>query len=264
MPVEDFNSYGSRRGNDRVMMRGTFANVRIKNLMVPGVEGGVTIHQPDGEQMSIYDAVDALPGGRHAAAWCSPGRSTAPAAPATGRPRAPGCSACARSIAQSFERIHRSNLVGMGVLPVPVQGGRQRPDARAGRHGDVRPHRARLTAFGRGRTSPWSIHRANGETEEVPVHAAHRHADRGRSTTGTAASCRTCCGNWRNSSSPPRAGRRTAPGSNRAVYAAQLARSVSSGPGRAVAGARLRGHAAVHAAAVRPLAGRGADDGAAG
>ena len=55
-PPEDFNSYGSRRGNDRIMMRGTFANVRIKNLMVPGVEGGVTVHQPDGEQMSIYDA----------------------------------------------------------------------------------------------------------------------------------------------------------------------------------------------------------------
>src|SRR5206468_8632585 len=52
----DFNSYGSRRGNDLVMTRGTFANVRIKNLMVPGVEGGVTVHHPDGEQMSIYDA----------------------------------------------------------------------------------------------------------------------------------------------------------------------------------------------------------------
>ena len=54
--VQDFNSYGSRRGNHEVMMRGTFANVRIKNLMVPGVEGGVTVYQPDGERMSIYDA----------------------------------------------------------------------------------------------------------------------------------------------------------------------------------------------------------------
>src|SRR5262249_50562449 len=54
--VQDFNSYGSRRGNDRVMVRGTFANVRIRNLMVPGVEGGVTLYQPGGEQMSIYDA----------------------------------------------------------------------------------------------------------------------------------------------------------------------------------------------------------------
>ena len=57
---EDFNSYGSRRGNDRVMTRGTFANVRIKNLMVPGVEGGVTKLQPDGEQMRIYDAADEI------------------------------------------------------------------------------------------------------------------------------------------------------------------------------------------------------------
>ena len=58
-PAEDFNSYGARRGNHEVMMRGTFANVRIKNLMVPGVEGGVTRHQPDGEHMGIYDAASA-------------------------------------------------------------------------------------------------------------------------------------------------------------------------------------------------------------
>ena len=63
----DFNSYGSRRGNDLVMTRGTFANVRIKNLMVPGVEGGVTIHQPGGQQMSIFDAADAIRGGECAA-----------------------------------------------------------------------------------------------------------------------------------------------------------------------------------------------------
>src|SRR6267142_2074522 len=56
VPPEDFNSYGSRRGNDRVMTRGTFANVRIKNLMVPGIEGGITVYQPAGQQMSIYDA----------------------------------------------------------------------------------------------------------------------------------------------------------------------------------------------------------------
>src|SRR4029079_13993883 len=56
VPVEEFNSYGSRRGNDRVMGRGPFANVRIKNLMVPGTEGGITVHYPSGEKMSIYDA----------------------------------------------------------------------------------------------------------------------------------------------------------------------------------------------------------------
>ena len=65
--AEDFNSYGSRRGNDRVMTRGTFANVRIKNLMVPGVEGGVTKFQPDGEQLSIYDAAMKYQAAKHAA-----------------------------------------------------------------------------------------------------------------------------------------------------------------------------------------------------
>ena len=113
----DFNSYGSRRGNDLVMTRGTFANVRIKNLMVPGVEGGVTVHQPDGEQMSIYDAAM-----RYAEEGVSlvilagheygTGSSRDWAAKGT---RLLGVKAV---IAASFERIHRSNLVGMGVLPL--------------------------------------------------------------------------------------------------------------------------------------------------
>ena len=75
------------------MTRGTFANVRIKNLMVPGVEGGVTMHQPDGEQMSIYDAAMKYQADRRAARSSSPGRSTAPAARATGPRKARACSA---------------------------------------------------------------------------------------------------------------------------------------------------------------------------
>jgi aconitate hydratase len=115
--IEDFNSYGSRRGNDRVMTRGTFANVRIKNLMVPGTEGGITRHQPSGEEMSIYDAAQ-----RYAAANTplvifagqeyGTGSSRDWAAKGT---RLLGVKAV---VAQSFERIHRSNLVGMGVLPL--------------------------------------------------------------------------------------------------------------------------------------------------
>ncbi len=113
---QDFNSYGSRRGNDRVMTRGTFANVRIKNLMVPGVEGGVTIHQPEGEQMSIYDAsvkyaAADVPLIVIAGQEYGTGSSRDWAAKGT---RLLGVRAV---IAQSFERIHRSNLVGMGVLP---------------------------------------------------------------------------------------------------------------------------------------------------
>jgi len=114
---EDFNSYGSRRGNDRVMTRGTFANVRIKNLMVPGIEGGVTIHQPDGEQLSIYDAsmkyqAEGTPLVIFAGQEYGTGSSRDWAAKGT---RLLGVKAV---VAQSFERIHRSNLVGMGVLPL--------------------------------------------------------------------------------------------------------------------------------------------------
>jgi aconitate hydratase len=113
----DFNSYGSRRGNDRVMTRGTFANVRIKNLMVPGVEGGVTIHYPSGEQMSIFEAAaryqeERIPLVVLAGHEYGTGSSRDWAAKGT---RLLGVKMV---IAASFERIHRSNLVGMGVLPL--------------------------------------------------------------------------------------------------------------------------------------------------
>jgi aconitate hydratase len=114
--IRDFNSYGARRGNHEVMVRGTFANVRIKNLMVPGVEGGVTIHQRDGERMSIYDAAmryqeERVPLVIIAGQEYGTGSSRDWAAKGT---RLLGVKAV---VAQSFERIHRSNLVGMGVLP---------------------------------------------------------------------------------------------------------------------------------------------------
>ena len=114
---KDFNSYGSRRGNHEVMVRGTFANVRLKNLLAPGTEGPVTLHLPDGEQMTIYEAsvkyqADRVPllviagkeyGAGSSRDWAAKG------------PRLLGVRAV---IAQSYERIHRSNLVGMGILPL--------------------------------------------------------------------------------------------------------------------------------------------------
>ncbi|MFM0069003.1 aconitate hydratase AcnA [Paraburkholderia aspalathi] len=123
----DFNSYGSRRGNHDVMMRGTFANVRIKNLMIPAkadgtrVEGGLTIHQPSGEQESIYDAamkyIDAgTPTVVFAGEEYGTGSSRDWAAKGT---QLLGVKAV---VARSFERIHRSNLVGMGVLPLQFKG----------------------------------------------------------------------------------------------------------------------------------------------
>ncbi len=118
----DFNSYGSRRGNDRVMIRGTFANIRIRNQMVPGVEGGWTAHQPMGERMTIYDAAvryheSGTPLVILAGLEYGTGSSRDWAAKGT---MLLGVRAV---IAASYERIHRSNLVGMGILPLQFPGG---------------------------------------------------------------------------------------------------------------------------------------------
>jgi aconitate hydratase len=120
--VQDFNSYGSRRGNDRVMLRGTFANVRIKNLMVAPVEGGFTKRQPDGEETTIYDAAmkykeEGTPTVIFAGQEYGTGSSRDWAAKGT---RLMGVKAV---VTQSFERIHRSNLIGMGVLPLQFKEG---------------------------------------------------------------------------------------------------------------------------------------------
>jgi aconitate hydratase len=120
--ASDFNSYGSRRGNHEVMMRGTFANIRLRNLLAPGTEGGWTRHLPDGEQKSIYDASlqyaeEGVPlviiagkeyGSGSSRDWAAKGTTLL------------GVKAV---IAESYERIHRSNLVGMGVLPLQFQDG---------------------------------------------------------------------------------------------------------------------------------------------
>ena len=118
----DFNSYGSRRGNHEVMMRGTFANIRLRNLLAPGTEGGWTKHQPSGEQMSIYDASmkyqdEGTPLIVIAGSEYGTGSSRDWAAKGT---LLLGVKAV---IAKSFERIHRSNLIGMGVLPLQFLGG---------------------------------------------------------------------------------------------------------------------------------------------
>jgi aconitate hydratase len=167
IPVRDFNSYGSRRGNHQVMMRGTFANVRIKNLMVPGVEGGITVHQPDGEVMSIYDAAVKY----H--------QSRVPLVVVAGQEYGTGSSrdwaakgtlllGVRAVIAESFERIHRSNLVGMGVLPCQFKEGASAKSLGldgteiydlTGLAGSIHP-RQDLTLV---------IHRAGGGTVRAPV-----------------------------------------------------------------------------------------------
>ncbi len=169
----DFNSYGSRRGNHEIMMRGTFANVRIKNLMIPAkedgsrVEGGETLFQPTGEQMAIYDAAmkyvaDGTPTMIFGGEEYGTGSSRDWAAKGT---QLLGVKAV---IARSFERIHRSNLVGMGVLPLQFIGtdsvdtlgiiGNESFDLK-GIEDDIKPQQE-VTLV---------IHRANGETKEVKV-----------------------------------------------------------------------------------------------
>ncbi|HYD81477.1 MAG TPA: aconitate hydratase AcnA [Paucimonas sp.] len=169
----DFNSYGSRRGNHEVMMRGTFANVRIKNLMIPAkpdgsrVEGGITLHQPSGQEMSIYDAAmkyieEGTPTMVFGGEEYGTGSSRDWAAKGT---QLLGVKAV---IARSFERIHRSNLVGMGVLPLQFLGddsvqslgikGDETFDLK-GIEGEIKPQQ-HVTLV---------INRANGEKQEVKV-----------------------------------------------------------------------------------------------
>ncbi|HEX4087011.1 MAG TPA: aconitate hydratase [Chthoniobacteraceae bacterium] len=163
---EDYNSYGSRRGNDQVMTRGTFANVRIKNLMVPGVEGGVTKHYPDGGQMSIFDAAmkykaEGVPlvvlagleyGTGSSRDWAAKGTSLL------------GVRAV---VAASFERIHRSNLVGMGVLPLQFAEG---TDARTLElEGSETFSFSGIDEITPGKTVQMTIKRAGGKTETVPL-----------------------------------------------------------------------------------------------
>ncbi|ADJ64467.1 aconitate hydratase AcnA [Herbaspirillum seropedicae] len=169
----DFNSYGSRRGNHEIMMRGTFANVRIKNLMIPAkedgsrVEGGITIHQPSGEEMSIYDAAmkyvaEGTPTMVFGGEEYGTGSSRDWAAKGT---QLLGVKAV---IARSFERIHRSNLVGMGVLPLQFLGndsvqslgitGDETFDLK-GLEGEIKPQQEATLV----------IHRKNGETKEVKL-----------------------------------------------------------------------------------------------
>lgn len=169
----DFNSYGSRRGNHEIMMRGTFANVRIKNRMIPAkadgsaVEGGITIHQPSGEEMSIYDAAmkyvaEGTPTMVFGGEEYGTGSSRDWAAKGT---QLLGVKAV---ITRSFERIHRSNLVGMGVLPLQFIGddsvqtlgitGQETFDLK-GLEGEIKPQQLATLV----------IHRADGSAQEVAV-----------------------------------------------------------------------------------------------
>ena len=162
----DFNSYGARRGNHQIMMRGTFANIRIKNEMVGGVEGGWTKHQPDGEQMPIYDAAqrymrEGVPlvvfGGKEygmgsSRDWAAKGTALL------------GIKAV---VVESFERIHRSNLVGMGVLPLMFKDGATRQSLNI--VGDELIDILGVYELRAGMDLRLVIHRASGQRDELSV-----------------------------------------------------------------------------------------------
>ena len=195
----DFNSYGSRRGNHEVMMRGTFANVRIKNLMIPAradgtrEEGGVTLFQPGvGRQDVHLRRRDALHRARARRPSCSAARNTAPASSRDWAAKGTQLLGVKAVVARSFERIHRSNLVGMGVLPLQFKGtdsaqslgitGDETFDIAVPK--DIRPQQD-LTLV---------IHRKDG-TQQGGAACCAASTRRSRSTTTTAAaSCRSCCG----------------------------------------------------------------------
>jgi len=123
--IKDFNSYGARRGNHEVMMRGTFANIRIKNEMVPGIEGGITKHYPDGEVMSIYDAAMRYQQ-QHIPLIIVAGKEYGTGSSRDWAAKGPKLQGVQAVIAESFERIHRSNLIGMGILPLQFKEGENR------------------------------------------------------------------------------------------------------------------------------------------
>jgi len=118
----DFNSYGSRRGNHEVMIRGTFANIRLKNLLLPGTEGGVTVYLPSGERMSIYDTAMRYQEERTPLVVLG-GRQYGTGSSRDWAAKGVYLLGVRAVIAESYERIHRSNLVGMGVLPLQFQPG---------------------------------------------------------------------------------------------------------------------------------------------
>ena len=146
---KDFNSYGSRRGNHEVMVRGTFANVRLRNLLVPGSEGTWTVHVPSGEEMAIFDASE-----RYLAEGTPliviAGKEYGTGSSRDWAAKGPKLLGVKAAIAESYERIHRSNLLMMGILPLQFMDGENRGDARPHRPRGVRHHRRRQRRRARG------------------------------------------------------------------------------------------------------------------
>jgi aconitate hydratase len=172
VPQVEFNSYGARRGNHEVMMRGTFANIRIKNHMVKNedgsvVEGGFTIHHPSGERMAIYDAAMRYKQeGRELVVFA--GREYGTGSSRDWAAKGTTLLGVRAVVAESFERIHRSNLIGMGVLPLQFAEGQGW--LQLGLTGDETVSISGVAALSPRQTVTLQIARANGQADEVQVH----------------------------------------------------------------------------------------------
>jgi len=163
----DFNNYGARRMNHEVMMRGAFSNLQLKNFMVPGIEGGVTTHQPDGKQTSIYDAA-MLYHAERVPLIVIAGEEYGTGSARDWAAKAPRLLGVRAVVASSFERIHRSNLVGMGVLPCQFKAG-----TNAATYSLNGTETFDLIGLGDhvkpGETVTLIVHRENGEVAEIPL-----------------------------------------------------------------------------------------------
>ncbi|MFR4602473.1 MAG: aconitate hydratase AcnA, partial [Escherichia coli] len=164
---KDFNSYGSRRGNHEVMMRGTFANIRIRNEMVPGVEGGMTRHLPDSDVVSIYDAAMRYKQEQTPLAVIA-GKEYGSGSSRDWAAKGPRLLGIRVVIAESFERIHRSNLIGMGILPLEFPQGVTRKTLEL--TGEEKIDIGDLQNLQPGATVPVMLTRADGSQEVVPCH----------------------------------------------------------------------------------------------
>lgn len=162
---KDFNSYGSRRGNHEVMMRGTFANIRIRNEMVPGVEGGMTCHLPDSDVVSIYDAAMRYKQEQTPLAVIA-GKEYGSGSSRDWAAKGPRLLGIRVVIAESFERIHRSNLIGMGILPLEFPQGVTRKTLEL--TGEEKIDIGDLQNLQPGATVPVTLTRADGSQEVVP------------------------------------------------------------------------------------------------
>jgi aconitate hydratase len=163
---KDFNSYGARRGNDDVMVRGTFANIRIKNEMLENVEGGMTKHYPSGDTLAIYDAAQRYKAD-HVPLVVFGGKEYGTGSSRDWAAKGTALLGVKAVITESFERIHRSNLVGMGVLPLTFKDGMDRKALKL--IGDETIDIAGLENLSPRMDVTLIIHRANGSTDEVPL-----------------------------------------------------------------------------------------------